>query len=244
VTSSQRPFRAAFLTWPALGPARFDTAFEARAVRERPLLRLALDGWFAGGGGTCFVVPFRAGLPELAEVDVDVVCFPELAGYAADGEAWHGAQLEMFAACESAGDRMAIVDPPPNLGVQEVCDWRAHISRTDTAFGALYYPWLRVAAPNGELVTVPPCGHVAAAWSRSPSSAGNVVLEGVLDIAVDLTVSEVDRLTAAGINPLRAMAGWGIRTWGVRTLAPEPDRTIAKARLKTALKRASNSYQH
>lgn len=253
--SARRPFRAAFLTWPPFGPERFDTAVEFRWwSRIHGRLRHALNGWFEGGGGTCYLVPFEEDMAALAAVEVDVVCFPELVDYAADRtnesangpDARNQAQTLIFAACEWSGDRMAIVDPPPDLGVQEVHDWRMSEFGADTAYGALYYPWIRVAGSDGELVTVPPCGHVAAAWARATSSAaGNVALQGVLDVAVDLTTAEVDYLTRAGINPLRAMAGWGIRTWGARTLSSRPDSMdIAKMRLTTALKRASNNYQH
>jgi hypothetical protein len=64
---------------------------------------------------------------------------------------------------------------------------------------------------------------VAAAWARARLSPGNLVLEGVLDVATDLTWYELDILTPVGVNGLRAMPGWGIRTWGVRTLSSDPD---------------------
>jgi hypothetical protein len=231
VTAPARPFRAAFLTYPPFGPTRLDSAFESRWPRIHGPLRHALDGWFAGGGGTCYLVPFEGELEELTKLEVDVVCFPELVHLAQDQESWNRAHFIMFAACELAGDRMAIVDPPPDLTVREVRDWRVDSSGADTPCGALYYPWVRVADPGGDLVTVPPCGHVAAAWGRAGLSAGNVVLEGVLDVATDLSGSELDILNPIGINTLRAMSGWGIRTWGVRTLSADPDlRGIATVR--------------
>ncbi len=223
MTAPARPFRAAFLTYPPFGPTRLDSAFESRWSRIHGPLRHALDGWFAGGGGTCYLVPFEGELEELAQLEVDVVCFPELVHLAQDHDAWNHAQMMLFAACELAGDRMAIVDPPPDLTPLEVKYWRTDSSGADTAYGALYYPWVRVAEPNGDLVTVPPCGHVAAAWARAELSPGNLVLEGVLDVATDLTGYELDILNPVGINALRAMSGWGIRTWGVRTLSSDPE---------------------
>ncbi|HEV8557889.1 MAG TPA: hypothetical protein VGR06_16020 [Actinophytocola sp.] len=240
MTQPRRPLHAAFLTYPPFGPTQLDSAFESRWPRIHGPLRHALDGWFAGGGGTCHLVPFEGELEELANLEIDVVCFPELVHLAQDQENWNRAHAMMFAACERAGDRMAIVDPPPDLTPQEVKDWRINSSGADTAYGALYYPWVRVAAPNGDLVTVPSCGHVAAAWARAAHSPGNLVLEGVLDVATDLTGPELDILTPVGINALRAISGWGIRTCGVRTLSSEPAlRRIATTRLLNVLRRAT-----
>jgi phage tail sheath protein FI len=216
--------RAAFLS--DFGPARLDSAFDVQYYAHRPTLRHALDGWFACGGGTCYVMPPS----EFARHEVEVVCYPELAEHAPDRKAWQDEQWRMFAMCETAGDRLAIVDTPPDLTVREALDWRRYESGADTAFGALYYPWVRVAGPSGELVTVPPCGHVAGALARAGTTA-NVALEGVLDIAVDLTGNELDLLIQVGINPLRAMGGWGIRPWAARTLSSDPDsRTITLTR--------------
>lgn len=218
-----RPLRAAFLTYPPFGPTRLDSAFESRWSRIHGPLRHALDGWFAGGGGTCYLVPFEGELEELAKLDAEVVCFPELLHLASDHDAWNHAHATMFAACERISNLIAIADPPPDLTVRGVRDWRVDSSGADTPCGALYYPWVRVAEPNGDLVTVPPCGHVAAAWARTAGSPGNVELEGVLDVALDLTGYDLDILNPVGINALRAMPGWGIRTWGARTLSSNPD---------------------
>lgn len=231
--------RAAFLS--DFGPTRLDSAFDVQFFAHRPTLRHALDGWFACGGGTCHILP----ADELADLDVEVevVCYPELAEHAADRHAWHEQQLRMFAWCELAGDRMAIVDTPPGLTVPEVRDWRTTESGADTAYGALYYPWIRVAGPSGELVTVPPCGHVAGTMARLDAERGpahapaNVALEGVLDVAVDLTGYELEILIPVGINPLRAMSGWGIRPWAARTLSSErAERSITTMRLLATIR--------
>ena len=42
---------------------------------------------------------------------------------------------------ELMGDRMAILDPPPGLTVQEVEAYRSPI---DTRFAAIYYPWVHL----------------------------------------------------------------------------------------------------
>jgi phage tail sheath protein FI len=50
----------------------------------------------------------------------------------------------------------------------------------------------------------------------------NDVLQGVLDLEVNLTDAQQDRLNPEGINCLRAFPGRGIRVWGARTLSRDP----------------------
>ncbi len=70
--------------------------------------------------------------------------------------------------------------------------------------------------------------HVAGIYSRSDQRTGahkapaNEVVDGVLDLAVDLRDDEVGRLYAHGVNCIRALRGRGIRVWGARTLSDDP----------------------
>ena len=59
-------------------------------------------------------------------------------------------QLAMIAHAERMGDRMAILDAPPNLKPQEVKQWRERDTNFDSKFAALYYPWIRVNGPDGQ----------------------------------------------------------------------------------------------
>jgi phage tail sheath protein FI len=75
---------------------------------------------------------------------------------------------------------------------------------------------------------VPPSGHVAGIYARSDQQRGihkapaNEVLEGVLDLEVNLTDEQQGELNPEGVNCLRAFPGRGIRVWGARTLSGEP----------------------
>ena len=51
------------------------------------------------------------------------------------------------------------------------------------------------------------------------AAPANLELPGVLDLVPAPTPAEVDALSAAGVNPLRALPGRGIRVWGARSLA-------------------------
>jgi hypothetical protein len=51
----------------------------------------------------------------------------------------------------------------------------------------------------------------------------NEILEGVLDLEVNVTSSRQDGLNPEGVNCIRAFPGRGIRVWGARTLSREPE---------------------
>jgi len=176
----------------------------------------------------------RTGLSgfEVAE-DVTMLCVPDLmALYQADAISMEGVkavQLAMIAHCENMKDRVAILDCPPGLNPQQMKEWRSDVAGYDTKYGALYYPWLRIANPwgNGESVLVPPSGHMAGIWARSDNERGvhkapaNEVVRGVMGLEMQLTKSEQDILNPIGVNCIRAFSGRGIRVWGARTLSSD-----------------------
>ena len=82
-------------------------------------------------------------------------------------------QGKMIAHCESAGDRMAILDAPPDLLPQEILEWRMNTAGYDSKFAALYYPWIEVMDPlTNQPMMVPPSGHVAGVWCRTDATRG------------------------------------------------------------------------
>ncbi|MER3404613.1 MAG: phage tail protein, partial [Chloroflexota bacterium] len=132
--------------------------------------------------------------------------------------------------CEAMKDRVAILDAPPNLTPQKIREWRRDIARYDSKYGALYYPWIKVADPlgSGDGVLVPPCGYIAGIWARSDSERGvhkapaNEVVRGALGLEFQISRNEQDTLNPEGINCIRAFPGRGIRVWGARTLSSDP----------------------
>jgi len=175
----------------------------------------------------------RTGIGGLAAVDeITMVCMPDLMTFAGNGD---DAQLrdlqgKMIAHCEGAGDRMAILDAPPNLRPQDLLDWRMNTAGYDSKFATLYYPWLEVMDPlAGRPILVPPCGHLAGLWTRTDSTRGvhkapaNEVVLGVNGLAFQVTGEEQGGLNKAGINCIRSFPGRGIRVWGARTLSSDPE---------------------
>jgi phage tail sheath protein FI len=175
----------------------------------------------------------RTGFAGLEAVDeVTMLAIPDLMAALDRGdvdlETVNGIQKEMIGHCERMGDRVAIIDPPPNMNATEVATWVAN-SGYDSKYAALYYPWLKILNPaTGQPTFVPPSGHVAGVWGRTDSTRGvhkapaNEVVRGVLDVRYQVTGPEQEGLNPNGINVIRAFPGRGIRIWGARTLSSDP----------------------
>lgn len=177
--------------------------------------------------------PERSGVMglEIAE-DVTMVCAPDImAAYesgALDRDGVKAAQLAMIAHCEMMGDRVAILDPLPELNPQEVRAWRQIETNYDSKYAALYYPWIKVAGPDGQPMPLPPSGHMAGIWARNDNTRGvhkapaNEVITGALEAVSGVTKGEQDTLNPIGVNCLRSFPGRGLRVWGARTLSSDP----------------------
>jgi phage tail sheath protein FI len=182
----------------------------------------------------------RAGINGLAMADdVTMVIVPDLitAATKPDGTVdlnmWKSVQTAMISHCEQHGNRMAVLDAPPGMTPQQIKEWRSDVAMYDSAFAALYYPWIKVDNPigsNGNAeIFVPPSGHVAGVWARTDETRGvwkapaNDTMRGVLDIECSVTQNEQSLLNPIGINCIRPFGTRGIRIWGARTLASDTD---------------------
>jgi phage tail sheath protein FI len=149
---------------------------------------------------------------------------------ALDAEGVKAVQLAMIAHCELMGNRVAIIDPLPDLSPQRVKEWRMTGAGYDSKYAAMYYPWFKVADPSqpNQMTFVPPSGAMAGIWARNDEARGvhkapaNEVVRGAVDLAVHLTKGEQDLLNPIGVNCIRSFAGRGIRVWGARTLSSDP----------------------
>jgi uncharacterized protein len=193
--------------------------------------------------------PFEQEGPLEDIEDIDLVCVPDVM-MASIRESQDGileVQSEVLDYCRRMGDRFAILDAflsrsggqVTGVRLDTVLQWEA-LPPSD---GALYFPWLCVKPlPRADQVAkdatyecaaggvlVPPCGHVAGIYARTDARVGihkapaNEIVEGALDLEVDLTDDDQAKLNEAGVNCLRAFPGRGIRVWGARTLSGQPN---------------------
>jgi phage tail sheath protein FI len=142
-------------------------------------------------------------------------------------------QAAMVAQCEALRDRVAVIDAPystasaDRLGAAPVQAWA---SRFDSAFAALYFPWIAVPDPLATAPTrlVPPCGHVAGQFAATDLASGvhkaaaNVVLAWAQDLSVNIDGPTHGLLNSLGINVIRAAEGRALRILGARTLSSDP----------------------
>jgi uncharacterized protein len=182
----------------------------------------------------------RSGINGLSIADeVTMVIVPDLVTAATkeDGSIdlglWKAVQTSLISHCELQGNRMAVLDAPPGMTVQQIKEWRSDVAMYDSAFAAMYYPWIKVENPagtNGDReMFVPPSGHIAGVWARTDETRGvwkapaNDTIRGCLDIERNITKNEQALLNPIGINCIRPFGTRGIRIWGARTLSSDSD---------------------
>jgi len=159
----------------------------------------------------------RNGINGLAVADdVTMVVVPDLVTAATkdngelDLNLWKAVQTALISHCEQHGNRMAVLDAPPGMTPQQIKDWRSDVAMYDSAYAALYYPWIKVENPIGvngnSEVFIPPSGHIAGVWARTDETRGvwkapaNDTMRGVLDIERTVTQNEQSLLNPIGIN--------------------------------------------
>ena len=171
--------------------------------------------------------------------DVTMVMVPDLvtAARQEDGSIdlnmWKSVQTALINHCELQGNRMAVLDAPPGMSVQQIKEWRADVAMYDSAYAAMYYPWIKVDNPaatgKDTEIMVPPSGHMAGVWARTDDTRGvwkapaNEIVRGALDVELPITKAEQGLLNPIGVNCIRPFGTRGIRVWGGRTLSSNTD---------------------
>ena len=181
--------------------SQFVRTFTGENTPSTDLAR-AVHGFFDNGGTRCYVVNIgnaksivgdarkRTGLSVLETVDdVAIVAAPgytDIASY--DGIITH---------CKTMGDRIAILDPPQEVGVEDIDNLTkvAQVSggggeegetsakrKKDQGYrppsndrAAFYFPWIKIREPlasGNVIVNAAPSGHVAGVYARSDFTYG------------------------------------------------------------------------
>ena len=152
-------------------------------------------------------------------------------------------QVEMIEQCTRLRDRIALLDPPPDLvSPEDAVVWVDSLRRRSgprgdaPSFAAFYAPWVEMPDPlyptarseGRELVvSVPPCGHVAGAMAEIDRQRGPAKPPANIALKAARALSGVPRpadrgvLNEAGVNLILPMPGRGLRLYGARSLALE-----------------------
>ncbi|HTB15634.1 MAG TPA: phage tail sheath C-terminal domain-containing protein [Bryobacteraceae bacterium] len=131
------------------------------------------------------------------------------------------------AQCELQLDRFAILQSAPNAGVPAKV---VPSQNSQRGYSAFYYPWLNVANPKTDVITlIPPGGHLAGIYARSDSNynvakdPANEPISGIQSLQLPIDNNTQGILNPIGVNCLRFFKGQGNLVWGGRTTSPDPD---------------------
>uniref|UniRef100_A0A832A673 Phage tail protein n=1 Tax=Desulfacinum infernum TaxID=35837 RepID=A0A832A673_9BACT len=162
--------------------------------------------------------------------DIAIVAAP---GYS-DTAQYSAIQQSLIAHAENMRYRIAVLDSPPGVDMQEVREIRGAI---DTTYAAYYYPWVMVSNPlsrpgNDRIpqeIAVPPSGFVTGIYARNDVQRGvwkapaNEVVRGAIRLEREITQAQQQVLNPLGVNCLRFFPGRGFRVWGARTASSDPE---------------------
>ena len=172
-------------------------------------------------------------LSEPEQVDIDLIAVP--------GHSSTSVVTAMLDFCQNYRmDCLAIVDPPFGLTVREIISWQngqhpLNLTRFDSDFGALYWPWVKIRDNFNRLdVWVPPSGSILAVIARSdflakpwfaPAGLNRGIVPGITDVYDRPTLAERDLMYGNRncINPIVQFVDVdGFLVWGQKTLQRRP----------------------
>ena len=207
-----------------IGPIRTLAQYTQKFGDGCDSLLQAVRAFFTEGGRQLWVTRvvdgnYARGLEALANVD-------EIATIAAPGATDASACRLLVGYAERTRRCIALLDPPQGWDVKEVVDWSRQFA---SSYAALYYPWIKAHDPASRReLLLPPSGAIAGLIARSDELYGVHKAPANLDIRIaaglerELDSAQQEMLNAHGVNCLRAFRDLGVRVWGSRTLALDP----------------------
>ena len=131
--------------------------------------------------------------------------------------------------CEKLGDRVAVLDFPEGLEIEDILMWR---KKYNSKYAFVYYPWIEVPDPlkinETGVRLIPQSGHMLGIYAKSDATYGvhkapaNEIVSNCTGLEVVYSDSQQVQLNHEGINCIRSFPGRGIRVWGARTLSYDP----------------------
>lgn len=121
--------------------------------------------------------------------------------------------------------RVAVLDPPaPDLSPEALLQWRQSLGQDPRLFAVA--PWLEVEREgSARLRAQPASGHISGAFAQGEAQEGvhrapaNLPLRHVKQLSLDFDDPTLAMFHQNALNPVRALAGQGIRLMGSRSLA-------------------------
>lgn len=197
---------------------------------DSPLGR-SLPQYFANGGqraivlrvpGPCTSAALVGGLPGLELIDYfGLLCIPETFGLPED-EARDVANAAL-AVCRQRR-AFYLLDPPRGLTLDRVADWVDGLEAS--AFGAIYFPPLRLAAATASASAgiVGPAASLAGVYARTDDNRGVWKAPAGIEATVrgaepDIPITDAENglLNPRRVNAIRRFPT-GVTVWGARTL--------------------------
>lgn len=182
---------------------------------------------FGSDGATPIAQDYKNGFPALDIVrDVNIVAVP------GNGDV----DIVAFGAnyCAVRGDCFFIGDAKPDDDTVEDAQTFITSLTVKSSYGAVYYPWLKMADPTGqsaEPILAPPSGFVAGMFARIDARRGvwkapagtEANIGGAVGLVSEITDVQQDFLNPIGMNVIRQFPASGLVIWGSRTLATRSD---------------------
>lgn len=192
---------------------------------------------------------------EPEQIDIDLLAVP--------GHSSTSVVTALLDMCQNTRmDCLAIIDPPFGLTVNEIMAWQngthpLNLTRFDSDFGALYWPWLRQRDNHNRVdVWVPPSGSVMATIARSdalsapwfaPAGLNRGQVFNISDVYSRPSSEERDLMygNRNAINPIVQFSDFdGFVIWGQKTLQRTPtalDRVNVRRLMFVLEKRIKNA---
>jgi uncharacterized protein len=173
----------------------------------------------------------KTGLRAMEDiVDISIIAAPGYSSGGSDGPGRIRTQTvsnALISHAERMRYRIAVLDSADG---QSLADVRAQRAQLDSAWAALYFPWVQVLDQvTGQEILLPPSGFVAGIYARNDVENGvhkapaNEIVRGALGFEVMLNKAQQDVLNPEGINCFRFFEGRGNRLWGARTASSDPE---------------------
>ena len=163
----------------------------------------------------------REGIYALEAVDLfNLLCLP--------GVTDSGILMDAASYCQERRAFLIADAPPDKEKPDEMVQAISGTALPKTDYGAVYYPWIKIADPlkGGQLRGAPPSGTMAGLYARTDSARGvwkapagtEATLVGAQEMQYKLTDLENGTLNPLGVNCLRVFPVFGAIAWGARTL--------------------------